>query len=286
MVKHVYTFDSLSEFLTRVDKPKPVGSGWDTCGWDEYDSKWSGGTRAEAFEMARFGWPEGRKNMVTVMAAARSSIALPPAISMDVGGAYPDPGAAAAGAPDCMVSFEPTETRIRPIIRLAVNVWASCSYKPREFTNYGAALLSYIDGIESGGWRVELTMLCHCACNDGGGTYSSRVLIKRAEEPLDIDRAAYCLTHASMLRRLFFSHMQLESDLKGKMLRCGSPRNPDATDAEPGQIVLPGINIIPPGSDHLKSPAACAKYISSTVQDLLASVEVKLPELAYGGEGA
>lgn len=284
MERYRYTYGSLGEFLTVADQPKPANAAND-CGWSESETQWAGGTRAQAFEMARTGWTDGRKNMVEAMAQARPSVTLAPAFTLDVGGAYPDPSAAAAGVPDCMVHFNPEEARHRPIVRLAVNVWASCAYKPREFTNYGAAVLSYIDAIESTGARVELTMLCHCLANSGPrAVYTASAIIKRAEEPMDIDRAAYCLTHVSMLRRIFFGHMQLVEGAAGKMTYCGSPANPDEQDVEPGQIVVPGINTISPGSAHLRSPSACAKHISSTMEKILTGVGVDLPELAFGAE--
>lgn len=283
MNRYVYTFSSLSEFIDMVDIPRPVGAA-DTCAWDYPDDSWSGAPRPAAFEMARLGWDKGRENMVEAMAQARPSIALPPAFTLDVGGAYPDPAAAAAGVPDCMVSFDPVEVRNKPIVRLGVNVWASASYKPEEFTAYGAAVLSYIDAIEAGGYRVELTMLCHCFTGrEQRDTYTVAVPIKRAEEPIEIDRLTYCLTHVAMLRRLFFSHMQIAPGAAGKMPNCGYPRNPDAADVEPGLIVVPGINTIKPGSAPLKSPKACAEHITSMMQRVLTQVGVELPELAFGG---
>lgn len=283
MERHVYTFNSLSEFVTMCDVPRPSRAA-DTCAWDYEDGEWSGATRPAAFEMARTGWDKGRDNMVEAMAEARPSIALPPAFTLDVGGAYPEPAAAAAGAPDCMINFDPVEARHKPIVRLGVNVWASCAYDPPEFTSYGAAVLSYIDAIEAGGYRVELTMLCHCWTDrDQSDTYTVFVPIKRAEEPMEIDRLTYCLTHVSMLRRLFFSHMQIAPGAAGKMPHCGYPRNPGPKDIEPGMIVVPGINTIKPGSAALKSPKACAVYLTEVMARVLTQVGVELPELAFGG---
>lgn len=287
MQRYSYTYGSLGEFLTVADQPKPKDA-VNSAAWDEgRDLSWSGDTRAGAFDKARNGWADGRKNMVEAMAQARPSIVLAPAFTLDVGGAYPDPAAAAAGVPDCMVHFTPEESRHRPTVRMAVNVWASCAYSAAEFTSYGAAILSYIDAIEASGFRVELTMLCHCRADRGPkAVYTTSVVIKQAQEPLDIDRAAFCLTHVSMLRRVFFGHMQLVEGAAGHMKFCGTPANPDTDDVEAGQIIVPGINTITPGSPHLKTPAGCAKYISSTMGKLLSGAGVELPKLAFGGEGA
>lgn len=283
-MQHVYTFDSLGEFLTAVDISKPSDAANSTA-WEAWDEQWSGGSRASAFDKARNGWADGRANMVEAMAKARPSVALPPAFTMEVAGAYPDPAAAAAGVPDCMVSFDPVEARHKPILRVAVNVWASSAYSSTEFTNYGAAVLSYIDALEGSGFRVEVTMLCHCKVDGGknyGDTYSGRVVIKRAEEPVDIDRMAYCLTHASMLRRLWFSHMQIAPGAAGNMPGCGMPRNPDPKDMEPGQLVVPGINVIEPGTAALRSPKAAAVHISKMMEEVLAQVGLEMPKLAFG----
>lgn len=282
MNRFVYTFDSLSDFLTKVDVPMPPNAATDT-GW-KGSNDFCGASREDAFKMAREGWTDGRRNMVSAMAQARPSIRLSPAFTLDVGGAYPDPSAAAAGAPDCMISFVPEENKHKPIVRLAVNIWASCAYKSAEFTSYGAAILSYIDAIEGAGNRVELTMLCHCKVDSTSDSYTTMVPLKRAEDHMDIDRLTYCLTHVSMLRRMFFSHMQIAEGVVGKMPGCGYPRNPDAEDIEPGMIVVPGINTIKPGSTHLKTPDGCAKHISDMMERVLSQVGVDLPELAFGAE--
>lgn len=282
-MQHVYTFHSLGEFIAAADVPRPVNPASETA-WNVAYDDWAGGSRADAFDKARHGWPEGRANMVDAMAKARPSVSLPPAYTMDVAGAYPDPAAAAAGAPDCMISFDPVETRHKPVIRIAVNVWASGAYNPPEFTNYGAAVLSYIDAIEGSGFRVELTMLCHCKMSRTSDTYSGRVLIKRAEDPLDIDRATFCLTHPSMLRRLWFSHMQIAPGAAGNMPCCGYPLNPSPGDMEQGVLVVPGINTIKPGSASLKSPKAAAIHISGMMEKVLSEAGVELPSLAYGRE--
>lgn len=283
-MQHVYTFDSLGEFIAAADVPRPVNPASDTA-WNVYHDDWAGGSREGAFDKARHGWPEGRAKMVDAMAKARPSVSLPPAFTMDVAGAYPDPAAAAAGAPDCMVSFDPVEVRHKPIVRIAVNVWASGAYEPNEFTNYGAAVLSYIDAIESSGFRVELTMLCHCKMSRTKDTYSGRVMIKRAEEPLDIDRVAFCLTHPSMLRRLWFGHMQVAPGAAGNMPCCGYPENPSPRDMEQGVLVVPGINTIKPGHVSLRSPQAAAVCISDMMGQVLSEAGVELPGLAFGAEG-
>lgn len=282
-MNYVYTFDALSDFISAVDIPKPDNPASATA-WENNDS-FCGASRVDAFRMARDGWAQGCDNMVTAMAQARPSIRLSPAFTLDVGGAYPDPSAAAAGAPDCMVNLVPDENKHTKIVRLAVNVWASCAYEPSEFTSYGAAVLSYIDAIETAGARVELTMLCHCKVDDGSkDAYTTTVLLKRAEDHMDIDRLTYCLTHVSMLRRMFFSHMQVAEGVAGRMPGCGYPRNPDEGDVERGVIVVPGINTIKPGSTHLKTPEGCAKHISDMMEDVLMQVGVDLPELAFGAE--
>jgi hypothetical protein len=280
-MNYVYTFDRLSEFVSAVDVPKPHNPASDTA-WAN-DSDFCGATRAGAFDMARMGWPEGRKNMVAAMAQARPSIALTPAFVMDVAGAYPIAALAAAGDPCSMVLPDPVETAPRPIVRLAVNVWASCAYTSAQFTAYGAAVLSYIDAIEASGARVELNMLCHCTVDSTRDSYTAMVPIKRAEEPVEIDRLTYCFTHVSMLRRLFFTHMQIAEGVAGKMPGCGYPRNPDEGDVEKGVIVVPGINTIHYNDKALKSPAACAAYLSNIMEKVLNQVGVELPELAFGG---
>lgn len=287
-MQHVYTFDCLSDFIRGVNITNPGNVASDIA-WDDssHIRDWAGGTRVQAFDYALHGWAEGRKKMVSAMAYAKSKTNLVADYVMDVGGAYPVAALAAAGDPCSMVNLEPVESRVRPIVRLAVNVWASCAYDADEFMNYGAAVLSYIDALESGNYRVELTMLCHCRVDGGsaGEAYSGRVLIKRAEDPLEIDRAAFCLTHPLMFRRLWFTHMQIAPEVKGRMPGCGSPLNPEPGNMEPGVIVVPGINTFSPGSSDLKTPEKAAKAMRKNMDAILSQSGIALPALVFGGEG-
>lgn len=279
-MNYVYTFDSLSDFLREVDVPRPSRTVNATAWKNDWD--FCGATREGAFRMAREGWEEGRRNMVEAMAQARPSVKIASAFTLDVGGSHIDPCSAAAGAPDCMVNPVLVESKSSTIVRLAVNVWASAMYQASEFTSYGAAVLSYIDALENAGYRVELNMLCHCGVDGTKDSYTTTVLLKRAEDHMDLDRLTYCLTHVSMLRRFFFSHMQLADGVRMKMHACGYPRNPRTGDVEAGILVVPGINTIDPGSTHLRTPKACAEYISEMMSGVLTQVGVDLPKLAFG----
>lgn len=274
-------FDSLGDYLKAAARPT-AAEGYNLSR-SEYDASWSGTATLEAaLTLARDGWPEGRKSLMAATAAAATSPTFSPQIMMDVAGAYPIPALAAAGDPDCMVNLSPVEDRVRPIVRLLVMIGASSAYKANEFLSYGAAVLSYIDALEAAAYRVEITV-CYTGHNMGNA-FGIQIVVKQAEEPLEIDRMAFAMTHVAFLRRVMFAVAESEPSISAVMGHgYGTPRNPDERDTEPGQIILPGVNMVKPGHACLKSPSAALAQIAPMIEEQLRGIGVEPPALAFAG---
>ena len=240
----------------------------------------------EAVDLAQKGWPEGRDKILSAVASAQTSMTFTPALTMDVAGAYPIAALAAAGDPCSMVDLAPIEDRVRPVVRLVVQRGASAVYEASEFTNYGAAVLSYVEGLEAAGFRCEITVVFCSEYKYGTkGQQVTTFVAKRAEESMEYDRMAFVLTHPAMFRRICFSVFESTPILCGWLdgNGYGYSRNPLPEDFDHDQILVPGVNAVKPGSEHLKTVKACLKHIGPMIEAQLRQAGVEPPAQAFNG---
>ncbi|CUW38804.1 protein of unknown function [Magnetospirillum sp. XM-1] len=158
-----------------------------------------------AMDLARNGWQEGRDRLVRTFDAATAlqRTATVQARFLDVAGAYPHAALAAAGAPDCMWSLGDTHIAAKPVVRILTGQGVRSGVDAKWIINRGAALLSHIDRLEDAGYSVELTAI-HAASYQGW-RHETSYTVKRAGEPLELDRLAFVLAHPSMHRRMVFA---------------------------------------------------------------------------------
>lgn len=196
-----YRGDGLSDLLDHIATVPNVSAHQTSDNYGRADFQGTG-TMAQALDLARYGWPEGREKMKAGLASAAllQPAAPVPVTSYDIAGAFPDVGLFCAGDPACMVSYDEQDAKARPIYRIIVNISYMAAVEPQTIINRGAAILSFIDKLESEGARVEL--LAHRSAEKEGKTMSLAFPIKRADEPLDIDRVAFVLANPAMLRRI------------------------------------------------------------------------------------
>jgi len=280
---HVQDFASFSDLLTFATDP---GASWGSS----RDSRETGtfaadftGTKSfdEAVTLARFGWADGLTRLSTAMDVIANAAHLDPVpfVAMDVAGAFPIVPVAVAGDPLNMVHLAPSEDRVKPVLRLAYNTGALAKYAAHELTNAGAAFLSVVAGLESSGFRVEVTMVPTSEGN--GGKYAkamARTVIKRADEGLELDRLAFCLLHASCHRRINFSrierHKELESGWAGSY---GRTCHPDPEHIEAGQAYIGGVQSFKEGSKQLATPAAAYAAFKPLILNALREAGYNVP---------
>lgn len=240
-------FDSYEAFLS--DALDPINTNpWDrrasqATGGD-YGRKWSGtDTFDEAVTLARTGWAQGRKLMVQGLADAAmvSAVQTAPALVYDVGGMYPDIQRYLSGDPAAMVDMGDMEVKARPITRIWFPRAVSAGVKVRESRNYGIALLSHVDRLEEQGHSVELT----CVMTAKGwrnDLFNISINVKRAGEPLDLDRAAFVMAHPAFFRRLCFNLIEKHTDKESFNGGYGSPCRLPKAMVDAGVNYLPGID--------------------------------------------
>lgn len=194
------SWDALIDHL-RNAKPQP-GWGGDHSSErvDPYLTKWAGSdSLGAAIHLAVHGCPVTRDRMEKAVAA----LAPEQAIEWEFApvGVLPNIPAYAAGVPESMMFPVETERQTR-IARICVNISASASIDPESIINRGAAIVALIDRLQIEGWRIELSVVDQSRHDNDTSSY--RIVVKQAQEPIDMDRISFALAHPSMLRRVLF----------------------------------------------------------------------------------
>jgi hypothetical protein len=157
----------------------------------------------EAVRMLHDGWEEGVQK-VTALAQpvpnANRFVEKP-----DFAGERPDIQRYLAGDMRSMIR-RGAARKPKPTMSIVVSIGANCNVKARSMWNYGAAMVSLIDRLESKGVRVEVQALWVTETNTARTCLS--VGLKRAEDALDISTLAFSLSHPAMLRRLMFASLE------------------------------------------------------------------------------
>lgn len=244
-------YDSFGEYLDRVLNAPTV--------WPEGDCqsivKGTGGgfykthSLDEAKKTAFEGWTEGRDRMGEAVEGLERMSPTPHLVKntrrMDVCGAYPVVPHAVAGNPINMVNLGDVSIAARPIVRLAYSFSYSGMTRHDTIERWGIALLANIDRLETEGYSVEITAH-HDATGHGSkdyNRYSSAIPIKRAGEPLELDRMAFCLAHPDFLRRVHFRAYEIEKGTHSCFTGSyGCPKTERPKDLDNDVYWLPGPN--------------------------------------------
>jgi hypothetical protein len=198
-----------------------------------------------------------------------------PEMAYDVAGAYPCVPLACSGDPANMVSFQEGELKApSPIIRLGVNVWASSGYTQDHITNYGAAILSYIDALEASFYRVELTAIIYCKFSDGV-VFSQEIIIKRAEQPLDLDRIAFVFCNAAFFRRIAYAAREKDPQLTRRDVLGYARTMPARND----MLTLAGVDAL--DTYQLATPQIAAQSLAPMIEAQLSALGYPSPQVKW-----
>ena len=167
----------------------------------------------DAAKLAREGWKEGvgrvQKIRSTIANAVQSFVSRrAEAIGYDVYGEYVDVGRFLTGEPECFGVRVSDDSVSKKVVRINVNLGVSGSVSHEVIFARGAVAVAAIDVIESSGCRVEVYGVHGSLKCSGGKIHETHVLLKSANQPLDIDRLVFALCHPSSLRRLCFAVME------------------------------------------------------------------------------
>lgn len=239
------TFNSWTEFVDRAESGKPTAR---TRSSRKNGEHWSGASFNEAVRMARQGWPEGTKLVHELSATLYNNLPakrlkLQPAYSV-VGPGTLDMGRYIQGHPESMMVWVESETEDvvasgGKIVSVVYNIAASSGVSAKEMLDKGVVACALVDLLERAGRRVELVMAV--GVRSWRSAYTMRVPLKLPQDPLDMDRLAYAVAHASCLRRLCFSVWECEPaevvaefDFNG-----GSYSTPATVSVEEHELLIP-----------------------------------------------
>lgn len=193
------TFGSWFEFVDHIESLE----WWAGGGTKE----WAGGTRNEAFTLARDGW---RSQTPEVSALARkvadrtvssSANAQTTEVVFDVTGAAYDPGAYQAGVPECWVAFQ--ETLEKRAIRIVVDGTLSCGVDRKTKVKMGTAISALVMALDSAGHPVTVDLFFGGRKGYSGKAKKScfiRLHTSNAGSVLDVDRLVYGIAHPLPMR--------------------------------------------------------------------------------------
>lgn len=295
MVTHRH-FETYGDFVSRVldaDAAGEKGWGKSSSETDSGDKDWTLGVDYEGSKtLAVDGWPEGREMMVGKMSDALNAHPLPDVRTEwtnDNWGFILDVGAYLAGDERCALRPAERPELNHNIVKLRVSLACSSGVTGQEKANWGTAVVFLIQKLEAAGKSVQLEA-CYftvghtgskCKIHDKsargrtenvGTRYLTTITLKRAGEPLDLDRVAYVIAHPAAHRRLIFRTRELEQSL-GKRddgTPCyagyGSPDiMPDVS--EPNTVNIEGVQF------NRKHAANIDKAISKVTEIFNAQVD-------------
>lgn len=177
---------------------------------DAWSDNWHGASWTEALKLARIGWPDGARKVkakLDLLHAHLPSRVIRNEMQMQmVGPGTLDMHRYQIGHPEPWVTWQPkeVETDIEgQIVPILFNITSSAGVSTIAMFDKGATICALVDLLERTGKRVELILAMQTKVWDNSATV--KVMVKKSNEPLDLDRVAYALAHASCFRRLGFS---------------------------------------------------------------------------------
>lgn len=262
MKQTIREYQSAQDYWSHVSKPcPPTVYGSSDEGTEQFTKTKS---YADALELARHGWKAGLKQIAPMVAHFEDAL-FPsieePAPVYDVVGETPDVGAFLSGEPEHMIRFSDEDGKKR-IIKIVYNMAASYNVSTQVIMRRGAVACALADCIERcAGIRAELVAVDSTKYQDAMANF---ITVKRAEEPLCLDRLAFVFAHPSMLRRLFFRSVELEPNA----LRLGAGGSYGQVDDVPverrGDIYFPAMS----GGDYRwDSETSAVKEALSLLED-------------------
>jgi hypothetical protein len=209
-----HNFDSVSEFVAESLAKAKAKKATEYCE-DNRHRDYFFRTRnvAEAERLLATGWREGadrvsrlRDRLSVVVDAAAT--ARTRGDTFDVTGLWVDVGRIATGEPECCgVPCTDFASAAERVVSLRYNAAVSGSVETSAIEARGAAVLTAVDLIESCGVRCEV-IYSQGSKAYGGDALECNVVAKAADQPVDLDRLAFVLTHPSFFRRFGFAFLE------------------------------------------------------------------------------
>ena len=178
-----------------------------------YKSYWYGNVSwEEAKTLAISGWIEGL-NEIKKISVELSEIIATKIVRYEpeygVGGGIVDVGAFLSNSPEYFMIKKPTEKEQEgKIVKLVCSISFSAAIDSKVIIQRGAMVCALADAIEMSGFRCEI--IVNTTSFSKSRKFEVDVILKKAQQSLNITELAFCLAHPAMLRRFMFSVEELE----------------------------------------------------------------------------
>lgn len=176
----------------------------------------------ESEEIMKIGYKEGLENLKkaekNIPVCSKVSKAVPTA---SVIGYTPHVPNAIAGIPCSMILHKQVVMKSK-MLSIVYDITASCQEKADDFVKAGRVLLSFIEMVESRGYRVKLDMMLS-ACKNKEKSIAL-VKVKDFRQPVNPLKLSYMMLHPSFLRRQGLKWIETNPDLTDGNFRCGHGR--------------------------------------------------------------
>jgi hypothetical protein len=222
----IESVEALTEYIAKTDRADRNIE--HTSSKNGSNSFCGGDTLANAHKHTREGHPDTLAKVEKAVAAIRE-IACPENISAwvtsrEVIGDCWDMGEVLAGVPECAIDTQPYQRRqdasieTDQVLSIALGICVSANVTPAAIQRRGAALVALVDALEHFGVRCEVRIELGSWWNQAGKDDSEyslmSLLLKEADQPLEISRLAYIAAHAGFFRRIGFAWMERLQDVK------------------------------------------------------------------------
>lgn len=198
----VETFRDFTEFFSVCDKRKHKG-GYFSDARTRYsdDDDWSGASYKQARDMMIHGYEKSVEAVNSrVSQLQKQSFEKPPRRVSDYCGFAPIVPAVIIGLPKTMWNNK-KDMKKSKCVTVVYDVGVSACVSKKELEEHGAKVVSYIMNLERLGYRVRVDAICGFA---SGYAYAVRIPIKNENNPINLKRIAFPMTHVAFLRTLGF----------------------------------------------------------------------------------
>lgn len=225
----------VDSFLSDLkSKPTPVPTKWGSEDPNQEVSWYGTESLAEAINQGEYGWVNGLNRIKALYSDLKPvvcELADRHIMRYAESGDEADIGRFVSNEPECMVDFDVIQVPATGrIVKLVAVINQSAGMNADQVFLRGAASVALADLIERSGLRSEIWAVCPGNVSDGKNWGADfRILLKAADQPLEMDRMAFWLASPSTFRRLFFrAFEQLPLDVFKKYVGRSyqRPKNP------------------------------------------------------------
>ena len=175
-----------------------------------YDTGWYGtADMDEAIELARFGWEEGRRQLLRQAGRVAIDRLVGRRLVVDPMPSYSgdevDIDNFLMGRPDHMVEYPLRYDAGGKQATVLMNCSIAARVSAERIMRRGAAVLAVIEALRAEGYSLGLTMTEATRDDWAHTTVEYHIPVVHPGGFLDMDAAAFCVAHPSFLRRLIFA---------------------------------------------------------------------------------